>query len=179
MRTSQTSVTSSNTSSGDNINPATSTTPPTSANAQSSTWTIEEADNVAIENQKKFDRSIARIVELAMDADISYRTKEGVEKEGQATAGGEGGEEGNREGDHVLRNKLDRAYSMMCNYFNEGESCLLYLPGVFKVLLRACLSHDQVDRALDVYNKSLKCGVVLSDVEFQRLCKALEERKEH
>ena len=89
---------------------------------------------LSIENQKKFDRSVARIVELAMEADISSRFDDG---------------EVNDEKEMVfLQNKLDRAYGMMCKYFNEGENGgLLYLPGVFKVLIRACLSHQQIDRS--------------------------------
>lgn len=145
------------------INPATSVTltPNDSSTDHFSIWKIEEAD--AIENQKKFDRSVARIVELAMEADISSRFDDG---------------EVNDEKEMVfLQNKLDRAYGMMCKYFNEGENGgLLYLPGVFKVLIRACLSHQQIDRSLDIYNKALKSGVVLSDHEFQKLCKALEDR---
>jgi hypothetical protein len=160
----------------DAINPATST--PTIATTSSSInslegWTIEEAggvtDHILFENQKQIDRSVRRIVELAMDADISGR------KEEQETDNNE--REETTEGlwllpDYsVLEHKLDRAYGMMCN-LNDHE--LLYLPGVFKVLMRACLSHQQIDRALDIYNKSLTCGVVVSDHEFKRLCNALE-----
>jgi pentatricopeptide repeat protein len=125
------------------------------------------------EGPRQFDRCIARIVELAMDADLTLRETD--EEVGHA----DGNVRGDEEETDVLVKKLDRAYEMMSSLRDrtqEGESGQLYLPGVFKVMMRSCLSHGQVDRAFEIYNRSVSCGVVVNEIEFQRLCSALEKR---
>jgi len=155
----------------DSPNPATSaTTTPTPTAGYTALWKIEEAGTGEIgstspppggdlESQRKFDRCIASIVELAMDADISSREHVDVEEKTK------------------LLNMLKKADQMLKSLTTQAAA-LVNLPGVFKVLIRSCLSHQQVELALQVYNLSLTCGVVVSESEFQRLCVALEERGE-
>ena len=124
-------------------------------NTFSSMRTTDSPPKSDLESQRKFDRCIARIVELAMDGDVSFRDNL---KDSEMV---------------VLKNKVNRAYQMLESLTEHNT---VQLPGVFKVLLRSCLSHQAVDHALNIYNKSLKCGVVVDEISFQRLCDALEER---